>query len=305
MTIVRVVCGQCQAALQVRAEVAAKQGRCPQCGAIVAIPKASDESAETLPLGNALTPNILAELSRKNKSAVLVVFDKPPNGSYALSKQPAAAVHCFRTGDMSQQQLVQVLGELAHLAPGACNAQGALTLAPPQAREAYDFKGDQLGISLKEFKSRHGRTLGAMRLPYTSEATPGQANATLASETWHAAAGIVHARIELPSENNSPTVAGVKTELLIYQFVDEQLYRITGLFDTEAYSVVRSTFSSKYGPPTEEHNTPPEVVWQNNVSSIRLVRGAVRPKKPSMIVYTHDELQRIVELRKPQRTSDL
>jgi hypothetical protein len=144
-----------------------------------------------------------------------------------------------------------------------------------------------------------------MNLPYTSESTAGQANTTLWSEPWHARAGIVHARVELPSENSSPTLAGVKTELFLYHFVDEKLFRITVLFDTEAFHHVREAMVQKYGAPDSEIKDPMELAWENLPSSLRLVRGTMRPRKWSTLLAVHHELQLLADERVPQRDTDL
>ena len=83
----------------------------------------------------------------------------------------------------------------------------------------------------------------------------------------------------MPSEGNSPTIAGVKTELVLYHFVDGRLFRITVLFDTEAIHLIREAIVTKHGLPTSETKEPVEIAWQNAVSTIRLVRGMMRPKK--------------------------
>jgi hypothetical protein len=247
----------------------------------------------------------LAEASRRHRSAVLVVFDTPALGSYALSRQAGANVTCYRTGDMSDAQLVQVIGELGRMTPGGRNDQGGLSLASAVIAPPFDFKGDALGMSLAQFTARHSRMVGKIALPYTSESTRGHANSALWSEAWHAAANIVHARIDLPAENNSPTVAGVKTELFVYQFVDGLLFRMTGLFVTEAFHVVRAAYAEKHGTPTKVHDDPAEFVWDNGVSAIHLVRGTMRPKRSSMVIYTHNDLVVRAERRTPQRTGDL
>ena len=206
---------------------------------------------------------------------------------------------------MGDDQMMQVLGELAQMTLGARNDKGGIALVPQRAPEPFDFKGEQLGTTLADFKTRHARRVGKVELPYTSESSRGQANAALWSEAWHAAAGIVHARIELPSENASPTVAGVKTQLFIYQFVDGLLFRMTGLFDAEAFHVVRQGFVDKHGAPQQECADPVELVWNNGASSIHLVRGSIRPKRASMVVFSHDELAATAELRTPRRGEDL
>jgi hypothetical protein len=326
MTLLRIECGGCGAALQVRPELAGQQGRCPKCGGVVVIPPpapaappvppppiaavaASPEdtviSRGAMPLTQAQAADVMAEFARRGKSAVLVVFETPADGAYDLNSQADANVRCFRTPDMNESQVMQVLGELGLMSQGQGGAKGGVGLAPAAAALPYELKGDRLGSSLADFKTKYARTIGGMKLPYTSESSPGQANPTLWSEPWHAAAGIVHARVELPSENQSPTLAGVKTELFLYHFVDGLLFRITVLFDTEAFHIVREALTQKLGPPTSEVKDPMEVAWENAPSTIRLVRGTMRPKKWSTLVLVHHELQLLADERLPDRGSDL
>jgi hypothetical protein len=335
MSLVRIECNGCHAVLQVRAEMAGQQGRCPKCGNVVTIlaPPPSDvldsippgdtvisrtapaplpelmrppqAPASTLPLGQAMGADIVAEIARRKKSAVLLVFETPLDGSYDISAQPQANVRCFRTSDMNDAQLMQVLSELGKMTQGQPTVKGGVGLQSGPDELPFELKGDRLGITLRDFKTKYARALGGIRLPYCSDSSPGQPNATLWSEPWHAAAGIVHGRVELPSENNSPTVAGVKTEIFLYHFVDGRLFRMTALFDTEAFHLVREAMVQKYGTPARESKDPMELRWENAASAMYLVRGTMRPKKLSSIVLTHHELQALADSRVPQRETDL
>ena len=335
MSLVRIECDGCHAVLQVRADMAGQQGRCPKCGNVVTIlaPPPSDvldsippgdtvisrtapvplpelmrppqASGSTMPLGQAMGADIVAEIGRRKKSAVLLVFETPLDGSYDISAQPHANVRCFRTPDMNDTQLMQVLSELGNMTQGQPTAKGGVGVQSGAEGQPFELKGDRLGMALRDFKAKYTRALGGIRLPYCSDSSPGQTNATLWSEPWHAAAGIVHGRIELPSENNSPTIAGVKTEIFLYHFVDGQLYRMTALFDTEAFHLVREAMVQKFGDATQETKMPMELRWNNAVSTIYLVRGTMRPKKWSSIVLTHHELQELADSRVPQREADL
>jgi hypothetical protein len=267
-------------------------------------PTAATGAPPSMPLANATAPDMMVEISRRKKSAVLVVFETPSEPDYNLSRRAEANVRCYRTADMSDAQLMQVLEELGRMSEGQRNQKGGIGLSPSGA-PPYELKGDRLGMSLSEFKAKYARTIGRIKLPFTSEGTAGQANSALWSEPWHAAAGIVHARVELPSEGTSPTVAGVKTELFLYHFVDEQLFRITVLFDTEAFHLVREALSQKFGPATSETKDPLEITWTNLASTVRLVRGSMRPKKFSTLVLMHHRLQAVAEGRVPQRGADL
>jgi hypothetical protein len=259
----------------------------------------------TVSLGQASAPEMLAEIFRRKKSAVMVVFETPDSGSYELSRQPDANVRCYRTEDMSDVQLMQVLEHVGHMSQGKRNQKGGIGLQPDAEAIAFELKGDRLGMALDDFKAKYARRAGSITLPYTSESCPGQANASLWSEPWHVAAGLINARVELPSEGNSPTVAGVKTELMLYHFVDGRLFRITTLFDTEAFHLIREAIVAKHGAPTTEIKEPMELAWVNAVSTLRLVRGMMRPKKASMLVLVHHELQKAAEGRMPRRVDDL
>lgn len=248
---------------------------------------------------------MMAEIARRKKSAVLVVFETPADGDYEISRQHSANVRCYRTADMNDGLVMQVLSELGNMSQGQRNQKGGLGLRADAAVTPFELKGDRLGMTLEEFKAKYARSIGGMTMPYCSDALPGQANPSLWTEAWHAAAGLVNGRIELPSENASPTVAGVKTDLFLYHFVDGKLFRMTALFDTEAFHLVRDALVQKQGPPTSELKEPMELAWENGVSTIRLVRGAMRPKKSSTLLFTYNDLQRLADSRTPQRQTDL
>jgi hypothetical protein len=313
MSLIRVECTSCGTALQVRAELAGQQGRCPKCGATLPIPAAGSGGAvaaanadsASLPLSQAMAPDMLAEIHRRKKSAVMVVFQTPASGSYEISRQPEAAARVYRTPDMNDAQVMQVLEQLGHMSQGMRNPKGGIGLQPEGGPEPYELKGDRLGMTLDEFKKKHARKVGGMMLPYCSDSTPGQVNAMLWSEPWHAAAGLITARSDLPSENNPPTIAGVKTEQYLYHFVDGKLFRITVLFDTEAFHLIHEAMLKKHGPPQRKFEDRMEIIWENGLSTIKLVRGMMRPKKASTLVYIHNQLQKIAEGRTPQRATDL
>jgi hypothetical protein len=206
---------------------------------------------------------------------------------------------------MGDADVMQVLGELGQMAQGQRNQKGGIGLRADGAVEPFGLKGDQLGMSLSDFKTKYARVVGGIKMPYTSDSLPVQANMSLWSESWHAAAGIVTGRVELPSEGNSPTVAGVKSDLFLYHFVDGRLFRMTVLFDTEAFHLVREALVQKQGPPASEIKDPLELGWDNGVYAIRLVRGTMRPKKSSSLIFIHHALQKLAESRTPARDEDL
>lgn len=316
MATVRLQCGNCQAALQVRAELAGQQGKCPQCGAAVAVPAdaaaAADSAAMSsvnqaglLPLGRATAVDMLAEVARRKKSAVMVVFETPADGDYRVGREPGANVRCYSSPDMSAEQMMEVLAEVGRMTRGAANAKGGVQLQGEGGPTPYELKGDRLGMTLDEFKAKYARRVGAFQLPLCSDSSPGQVIEALRTEAWFDAAGLVNARVDLPSESNPPTVAGVKTELMLYQFVDGKLYRITVLFDTEAFHHVRQALIAKLGAATTERQDPVAHIWDNGVSAVKLLRGAMRPRKPSILHVVHHGLLKVAEGRTPQRSSDV
>src|SRR5262245_55596124 len=50
-----------------------------------------------MPLSQATAPDMMIEIARRKKSAVLVVFETPIGEGYELSRQPSANVRCYRT----------------------------------------------------------------------------------------------------------------------------------------------------------------------------------------------------------------
>jgi hypothetical protein len=261
--------------------------------------------APSLPLSQATAPDMLAEIQRRKKSAVMIVFETPADGSYALSRRPEANVRCYRTADMSEAQLMEVVAQVGRMSQGMRNQKGGIGLQPEGLPVAYELKGDRLGLTLAEFKTKYARKLGGITLPYCSDSCAGQANPTLWSEPWHVAAGLITGRVDLPSESNPPTIAGVRTELLLYHFVDEKLFRMTALFDTEAFHLIHNALLQKHGPPVRENRERMEMSWENGVSTIKLTRGTMRPKKASTLIFIHNQLQKSAEGRAPQRASDL
>ena len=316
MSMLQIQCAACQSVLQVRADLAGRQGKCPKCGAAVLIPAAgaspapaappsSMNQAGALPLGRATAPDMLAEVARRKKSAVMVVFETPADGDYDIGRNPAANVRCYGSPDMTEAQMMVVLRDVGRMTQGLRNAKGGVQLQGEGGPQPFELKGDRLGTTLDEFKAKYARRVGSFQLPFCSDSSPGQAVEALRTEKWFDAAGLVNARVVLPSESDVPTIAGVKTELLLYQFVDGRLYRITGLFETDAYHHVREALLAKHGPPTSEKQDPVTHVWDNGVSALQLIRGAIRPPKPSVLHVVHHALLKVAESRTPQRSSDL
>ena len=300
--VIEFQCPGCSATLRVNSDFAGQQGKCQQCERPIIVPAAS---SEPLLLRDATPDDIIAELSRRDRSAVVAMFDTPESGTYDLHDLTGAKVRCYSTADMDDAKMLQALANLGRIAQGIDQKRGQ-----PQAVDQsnlLEFKGDWLGMSLAEFKIKHKRKTGGIgvKLPWCSSDSPDQRIQGLLAEPWHTKCGIVHARIELPVENNSPTVAGVKTELFVYQFIDARLFRMSAFFDTDSFHVVREAISEKHGTPTSIEKDSTEFVWDKGVCSIRLVRGKVRPKRASMLHYIHNQLFQQMVQRSPDKSSDL
>jgi hypothetical protein len=269
------------------------------------------------PIATALfeaTPEaMMRELAARGESAVMFLFRPSAEGSYDLAEIADDDLKCIVTEDINNARFAQWVESVSKrfgLRKRPQTAAAAATSEEPPAAPAeylYELKGDQLGMSLDEFKRRYARgeegTRG--RLPLLSNEAWGADRAALYVETWHQQAGIIHARIDLPTENNPPTVAGVKTDLLLYQFVDGQLFRISAIFPTDLFHLVSEAAVAKYGKPTSESQRPRQLIWDNPMASVTLARGAVHPPEPSQLILVHKGLSELAASRAPTRAGDI
>jgi hypothetical protein len=106
-------------------------------------------------------------------------------------------------------------------------------------------------------------------------------------------------------EDNSPTVAGVKTELLLYQFVDGKLFRMAAFLPTDHFHIVSEAAIKKYGPVTRENQRPRQLYWENPFASIVLTRGNVHPREPSILELTYKQLAEVAGSRAPSAAADI
>ena len=247
---------------------------------------------------------MVQELHRRGDSALLFVFEPSDDSSYDLAAVPEDSLRCIVTEDINQPRFAQLLDGLTkRFSSKKKNGE------PAAASEVqpYDLKGDRLGMTLDEFKRKYARNVAGspQRLPLCSDEAWGADRASLHIESWQQSAGIVHARIDLPAEDNSPTVAGVKTELLLYQFVDGRLFRISAHFPTDLFHVVSDALVNKYGLPVQETKEPRQLGWENQLSSIVLTRGTVHPRTPSTLNLVHKELLASADSRTPQASQDI
>lgn len=302
---IQIECPGCSATLLVADELAGRQGKCIHCGQRVTVPGK--------PSGNGLSPTVfeatpeamVRELFRRQQSAVLLVFPTPQNGSYDLAEVADADLKCIATEDINQPRFAQFVASFAKRF-GPRKKGGPQPLGPTTDAMLFELKGDRLGMSLSDFKQKYHRQVeGGHKLPLCSDTAFGKDRASLQTEPWHLQAGIVHARVDLPAEDNSPTVAGVKTELLLYQFVDGKLFRIAALFPTDQFHVVSDAAVKKYGPVTRETPQPRQLVWENSFGSVSLVRGSVHPREASVLELVHRDLQQLAASREPTGAADI
>jgi hypothetical protein len=253
---IQLECPGCKAKLQVPDELAGRQGKCIQCGYKLTVPgRAVGGGGGLSPTLFEATPEAMVrELYRRQQSALLLLFPTPADGSYDLANVPDADLKCIASEDVNQTRFAELVASFAkRFGPRKKGGPAESALED----QLYELKGDRLGMSLEEFKQQYARSgEGGQKLPLCSDTAWGANKASLQSEPWHRQAGIVHARIDLPAEDNSPTVAGVKTELLLYQFVDGKLFRIAAFLPTDQFHVVSEAAIKKYAGDVQGARRP-------------------------------------------------
>jgi hypothetical protein len=305
---IQIECTGCKAILQVDDALAGKQGKCIHCGQRLTVPgKASVSSIGGLSstLFEATPESMVRELFRRDYSALLLVFKPTADGSYDLSDVADADMKCIATEDINQARFGQLVTSFSkRFAPRKKGPSGGEATVEQQL---YDVKGDRLGSSLDEFKAKYARTVegSPQRLPICSDTAWGTNRAALHTELWHQQAGIVHARVDLPAEDNSPTVAGVKTDLLLYKFIDGRLFEIAAFFPTDQFHLVSDAAVKKYGPVTSETQKPRQLIWENPLASVVLTRGTVHPVEPSTLHVAHKQLAAVAASRVPSGAADI
>jgi hypothetical protein len=301
---IQIECPGCKAMLQVADELAGKQGKCLNCGHRLTVPGKPSASSFSPTLIEATPESMVRELFRRQLSAILLVFPTPEHGSYDLAEVNDAELKCIATEDINQTRFAQLVTSFAkRFGP---RKKGQLQSGPTTEAVLYELKGDCLGMSLEDFKQKYHRQVeGGYKLPLCSDTAFGANKASLHSEPWHRDAGIIHARVDLPAEDNSPTVAGVKTELLLYQFVDGKLFRIAAFLPTDQFHMVSEAAIKKYGPVTRETQKPRQLVWENPLAWVALTRGSVHPRESSVLELVHRELQHVASSRTPTGVADI
>jgi hypothetical protein len=305
---IHLACPGCKALLQVDDSLAGKQGKCIHCGHRITVPGGAAKPAAAGPISQGIfeaTPEaMIRELASRGQTAALFLFSPSPEGSYDLADVPDSDLKCIVTDDINAQKFAQFAASVSkRFGP---RKKGSPSSGSMAGQMLYELKGDRLGMSFDEFKQKYARESqgGREKLPLSSDDAWGPNRAALHVEPWHKAAGIVHARIDLPAENDSPTVAGVKTELLLYHFIDNRLFRISAFFPTDQFHVVSDAAGTKYGLATKESQNPRQLLWENSLASVVLSRGMVHPPTPSTLVLIYKPLAELAESRAPKGAGD-
>ena len=199
----QIECPGCKATLHVPDELAGKQGKCIHCGRRLTVPGRANASGLSPTLFEATPETMVRELFRRQQSAMLLVFPMPEDGSYDLANISDADLRCIATEDVNQARFAQlVAGFIQRFAPRKKGQPGA---GPTPEEMLFELKGDRLGMTLEEFKQKYERSgEGGTRLPLCSDTAWGANKAALRSEPWHLKESIINARIDLPTEDNSP-----------------------------------------------------------------------------------------------------
>ncbi len=275
----------------------------PTASSMPAPPSASGSFSSGL--FEATPESMVRELFRRQQSAMLLIFPTPPNGSYDLANFPDSDLKCIATEDINQARFMQLVASFAQRYGPRKKGPGSSTTMSVDEM-LYELKGDKLGMTLEEFKQKYERSgEGGTRLPLCSDTAWGANKASLRPQPWHQRAGIVHARIDLPSEDDSPTVAGVKTDLLLYEFIDGRLFRIVAWLPTDKFHLISDAAISKYGTVSRETQKPRQLVWENPMAWVALTRGLVHPPEPSVIELVHRQLHQVAESRVPSGATDI
>jgi hypothetical protein len=207
----------------------------------------------------------------------------------------------------------------------AARAQVAGTVKPEP--EPYELKGNRLGMSLSDFKTRyfHVPTGDTRPGPFCSDAYPDgfsrrtklHDTAALDAVKADTAAGLVTCKIFFPyeeMEGPKSTVANVPV-VLLFDFVDGKLYRIGASFRQEVFDRVRAAFTEKYGEPNLAETKTYQnafgatfagqiILWSNGLSSIQLTERGI-DLNTSTLTFLHTSLAKEAEARKPKPKPDL
>lgn len=316
---IQVQCQACRFALEIPDEFAGKKAKCGNCGEPFRVPggQAAASPAVDLPppvrrlLTDATLPDIWNELRRRGLQGMLASIDLPKYNVRSLAELLESGeslgdglqLQTTEPLDLEQsRKLLELIGEgLSRIAdPKSASEQDAYY-------EPFSFKGDPLGMPLSDFKLKYRRDVpgNPNPAPFCSDQGGGFPVPDLLTEAWHHQAGIVHARIEYPVENRSPTFAGIEAELLLYQFLDGRLFQVIALFGTEHFPNVADTLRNKYGEPAQQIQEPRQLIWKRLASSLELTKGRISPRSPSQLRIYFDDLVNEASRRRPSHGGDI
>lgn len=309
-----VLCKACGFKLEIPDEFAGKKAKCGNCGDPFRVPggePAKPPSPMVRPLANASIDELVAELRRRGHSGMIALVDVSQYGVSSLQDLLDSGDHLGPGLTISTTEPLDAENQQRFL---TVLADGVKRLADPAAAaeqdayyEPFDLKGDALGMTLTEFKHKYARDVpgSPQPAPFCSDKAAGFRVPELMTEAWHHAARIVHARIEYPSEGRSPSLAGIETSLLLYQFIDGRLFQILALFEASGFPQVISTFRRKYGPPSQEGGERKRLVWTRMASTLEVVNGRISPAEPAQMRMYYDDLLSEALSRQPRSGGDI
>jgi hypothetical protein len=142
---------------------------------------------------------------------------------------------------------------------------------PPPPAEAYELKGDKLGMSMAEYLKRHPSDCVSSNLaPKPSKTGPKPADPS----SFH----FTCTNIDV---THPYTLATYPMKWQSVDFSRQQLYRIEYAFSHELFDVIEASLASKFGQPTNmqqddvqngfgAHFKRSTVIWKNGTSTITL-----------------------------------
>lgn len=260
----------------------------------------AEMGSDEVPVSKATPRQIIDALDERGIAAILIMV--PWDDVTDFSNLQGLEVSLSYSDTMSKADYESLIFETARnikLAANETNKGGVSADTP------FELKGDVLGMTLQEFKAKHHRSVPSRFTfaPWCSDSQPGEDIPELMVEAFFSSAGLVNCRLDFPYEveegNAAPTVAGVPTERLLYQFVDERLWQITATFDPSVTTNVHDALVAKYGEPNARKGQI--CLWNNNVSAICLREGkkTKRESNPTMVLIYHHELQALADSRMP------
>ena len=172
---------------------------------------------------------------------------------------------------------------------------------PSVPDQAYEIKGDKLGMSLSEYLQKHPNDCMAQ----TISPKPGQFSKPVDPNSFHLSCTNFE-RIDPKTYERSLSLASVGMDWQNLDFSEQRLYRIAYTFQHSVYAVVESALEVKYGKPTSVKSetlqngfganfTRSLVVWKNGVSTITLSEMVGTDLTLSRLELTLDDVYARVE----------